>query len=455
MNEDKTPSETYINGDHLTTQSQDSNEPLIEHAPPVIEPRNSLISDEDNDDEDEAMEIRWPRCCVISGLVVAVIGAVLAATFPLAYQSILNYELSLQPNTLQHHMWLESPVPIFLRVHLFNVTNSEAVIRNKAKPILVEMGPYVFQEVHTRVHIKELDNQTMQFQQRRTWHFLPHLSNGTLEDNVTALNVPLMGAVYVLRFLPTFYKVGFNRIVRTYGSQMFVTKTARELLFDGYEDPLLDLASKLPPGILPPFDKFAWFYQRNNSDYYDGIFNVFTGADDIEKMGNLDMWNLTKQTDYYESYCGMVNGSFGEAFAPRRNRTSVTMYLTDICRSLTLDYEKDVEDYGLSTYRYTGTERVFANATDNADNWCFCSGGVCNPSGIVNASTCRYGAPAFVSFPHFYLADPFYGEQVEGLNPQKDLHEFHIDLEPSLGVPSKVRARLQVNILVEPDADLE
>lgn len=40
---------------------------------------------------DEAMEIRWPRCCVISGLVVAVIGAVLAATFPLAYQSILNY----------------------------------------------------------------------------------------------------------------------------------------------------------------------------------------------------------------------------------------------------------------------------------------------------------------------------------------------------------------------------
>ena len=75
-------------------------------------------------------------------------------------------------------------------------------------------------------------------------------------------NIPTVkGAVYVLRFLPTFYKVGFNRIVRTYGSQMFVTKTARELLFDGYEDPLLDLASKLPPGILPPFDKFAWFYQ--------------------------------------------------------------------------------------------------------------------------------------------------------------------------------------------------
>ena len=122
---------------------------------------------------------------------------------------------------------------------------------------------------------------------------------------------------------------------------------------------------------------------------------------------------------------------------------------------MTLDYEKDIENMGLLSYRYVASERVFANATDNADNWCFCSGGVCNPSGVSNLSTCRYGAPAFVSFPHFYLADPYYADQVEGLNPDKDLHQFHIDLEPIMGVPSQVRARLQVNILVEPDKDLE
>ena len=91
------------------------------------------------------MGSRWPRCCAISGLVVAVIGAVLAATFPLAYQSILNYELTLQPNTLQYHMWLEAPIPLYLQVYFFNVTNTEDVVRNKAKPILVEMGPYVFE----------------------------------------------------------------------------------------------------------------------------------------------------------------------------------------------------------------------------------------------------------------------------------------------------------------------
>ena len=42
-----------------------------------------------------------------------------------------------------------------------------------------------------------------------------------------------------------------------------VTKQAREFLFDGYSDPLLDLAAHLPPGLAPvsiPFDKFGWFY---------------------------------------------------------------------------------------------------------------------------------------------------------------------------------------------------
>ena len=35
---------------------------------------------------------------------------------------------------------------------------------------------------------------------------------------------------------------------------------------------------------------------------------------------------------YYESYCGMVNGSFGEGWPPRRERTSISMYSTDLCR---------------------------------------------------------------------------------------------------------------------------
>lgn len=51
MNDDKAPKEAYINGDQSTIESQDSNEPLIERALPVIEPRSDILSDEDSDDE--------------------------------------------------------------------------------------------------------------------------------------------------------------------------------------------------------------------------------------------------------------------------------------------------------------------------------------------------------------------------------------------------------------------
>ena len=43
-----------------------------------------------------------------------------------------------------YNMWIEPPVPMFMRVYLFHVTNSDDVVLNRAKPILIEMGPYTF-----------------------------------------------------------------------------------------------------------------------------------------------------------------------------------------------------------------------------------------------------------------------------------------------------------------------
>ena len=33
-----------------------------------------------------------------------------------------------------------------------------------------------------------------------------------------------------------------------------------------------------------PFDRFGWFYDRNGSESYDGLFEMFTGEDDIYKV---------------------------------------------------------------------------------------------------------------------------------------------------------------------------
>lgn len=51
----------------------------------------------------------------------------------------------------------------------------------------------------------------------------------------------------------------------------------------------------------------------------------------------------------------------------------------------------------------------FGNVSVNPANWCFDNKGVTSiPSGVYNASACRFGAPIFMSQPHFYQADPYY-----------------------------------------------
>ena len=62
-----------------------------------------------------------------------------------------------------------------------------------------------------------------------------------------------------------FMKAGFNTFIGTLGSKLYVTKTAGEFLFDGYDDPLLHI--KPPPSLgidVPPYDKFGWFYLVSN-----------------------------------------------------------------------------------------------------------------------------------------------------------------------------------------------
>lgn len=94
-------------------------------------------------------------------------------------------------------------------------------------------------------------------------------------------------------------------------------------------------------------------------------------------------------------------------------------------------------------YRFYGDDSVFDNGTKYPEKRCFCSKSQligttdittnveeCVPSGVRSISKCRFGAPAFVSFPHFYKADPSYLSNIKGLNPSQNLHEFSISVEP-------------------------
>ena len=64
-------------------------------------------------------------------------------------------------------------------------------------------------------------------------------------------------------------------------------------------------------------------------------------------------------------------------------------------------------------------------------------------------TACQGDAPMLLSWPHFYGGDPSLVEQVEGLSPDIDKHQFGIDILPQLGVGLRAAIRLQINIFLE------
>lgn len=68
-----------------------------------------------------------------------------------------------------------------------------------------------------------------------------------------------------------FMQWGLYETITALESQAFITRTAGELLFDGYDDTLLSMADMFASSADRPLDKFAWFYKvrfflRSKSD---------------------------------------------------------------------------------------------------------------------------------------------------------------------------------------------
>lgn len=182
---------------------------------------------------------------------------------------------------------------------------------------------------------------------------------------------------------------------------------------------------------------------------------MHTGQDDIMQLGTAKTFNYKNETDYYDKECDRVRGSAGEFYPPGQTKDRpLTFFNGELCRYLDLYYTEELNVHGFKVNKYSATERSVDNGTEYSEYKCF-SRGESVPSGVMNVSACRYGAPVFVSFPHYYAADPYYLNFVDGMKPSKKDHEFYIALDPVTGIPVEVAARLQVNILVRAHPEIE
>jgi len=389
-------------------------------------------------------------------LVLFVSGLILLNTHSNIFMYIYSSQLTLSPTSGSFPMWQDLPAPMLASMYMFKVLNPDKVVTG-AKPELEEVGPYVFTEKHHKTKLVWNKNGTITYRQIRTWNFVPDLSAGSLDDNITILNsvAPTIGSL-IADNVAEMWRPTIDLFLKK--EHLFVTKTVREILFDGYHDPLFDSLEKLihtlpfikkfiPDGSL--MDKFAFFYGRNGTDYVDGVFNMFTGATNTSLMGQVHSWNYSTR-GYFPDQCGQIRGGAGEFYPPGLQKNYIEMFSNDLGRTLRFKFNKEVYVKGINSYEYIPGRDLFANGTENPMNACYEPQTAFLPSGTYNSSLARFNAPVFVSQPHFYQADPYYlGMISKGLYPNSSLHSTYLRVEPRAGVPTDVTARFQLNVLVD------
>ncbi|NWJ03274.1 SCRB1 protein, partial [Crypturellus undulatus] len=299
-------------------------------------------------------------------------------------------------------------------------------------------------EFRHKTNITFHDNGTVSFLEYRRLFFRPELSAGSEDDYLVVPNILLMGAAVMVENLPNLVKLLLSGALAGLKQEAFMNRTVGELMW-GYEDPLIETLNMLVPGLIPFKGKFGLFVEFNDS--HSGLFTVNTGVQDISRVHMVDSWNGLRNVKYWRSNeCNMINGTSGEMWPPFMSPTSLEFYSPDACRSMKLVYEQSGQFKGVPTYRFVAPKTLFANGTDYPPNEGFCP---CLQSGVQNVSSCRFNAPMFLSHPHFYNADPFLVNAVDGLHPSKEQHALFLDVHPMTGIPMNCSIKLQLNLYIK------
>nr|XP_032818981.1 platelet glycoprotein 4-like [Petromyzon marinus] len=426
-----------------------------------------------------------PKCCLVSGLVVAalvlVLGGVLIPIGDHIISSTVTKEAVLINGTVAFDAWVQSPSDVYRQFWFFNVTNSEefSLQSNSSvtvKPKLKQLGPYTYKVRHlAKDKLVYHPNDSVSYVLPQQAIFLRDMSVGPEEDLITSINMVASALPVIMGFpgvLNSFYK-------KT-NTSIFHTRTVRELLW-GYKDPILE--SVASTGI---DSTFGLFYPYNGSN--DGVYTIFTGQGDISRVAIIHEWKYNKRscaffilfsaalglnpnsglhdpgferlycnfanvlTKYIvlsdslflyvrsmnfwpDEFCDRIKGTDGSSFPPFLNKKNkLEFFSSDVCRNLVAEFDQTRKLKGIDVYRYLLPTSLLSASNKNTANQCYCTEYLnrtgCTRDGVLDISSCKGGAPVFISLPHFLDGSREYIDDVEGLEPNREDHETYLDVEP-------------------------
>uniref|UniRef100_A0A1I7X6U7 CD36 family protein n=1 Tax=Heterorhabditis bacteriophora TaxID=37862 RepID=A0A1I7X6U7_HETBA len=408
----------------------------------------------------------------------------------------------------------------------FDYTNTIGILNRAIFPDVREKGPYAYDEKINNDHISFTpDGEKMTFSQTVTYVFNADKSCKTCDpkkDTVTIPDISFFKGIQIIDHLIEtvlhnkllnvvcnlkYSKEKCSEIGKTIEKEIsvamslfkvepFVTVTVDELLFSGYNSPLIEKLINRIIQIMNTllgderFQKKPMITVKLNSENgtTDTVYTAQTGKTDWSKTGYIISFaNLTNASlpslgnrlpnswwpsaatanckDDYGEHALKIEGTNANFFKSFIKKTeTLPVYIADVCRSTRLVFEKEVKVNGIPGYRFILPASEFDYTLE--ENCGFCrtlqfgaydkpKNSSCLPSGLLDISGCQNGRhqqiylgnPIIISKPHFYQASPIVQAFVPRFSPSYS-DETTIDIEPTTGALLSAKKKLQINMLV-------
>ena len=147
-----------------------------------------------------------------------------------------------------------------------------------------------------------------------------------------------------------------------------------------------------------------------------------------------------------------IRGTEGAFFGPNlRLGDELTLFIGDLQRAFDLQNTASVNHMGIETFRYQFPLKTFQGAFTEPQNaqwgsWC--------PDGLFYMGPIKDPVvPLYGSKPHFLDGDESLFDGFDGLEPSREKHDSHVDVEPNIGANVNFRIQFQLNSRVNQSSD--
>ncbi|KAG6458550.1 hypothetical protein O3G_MSEX010917 [Manduca sexta] len=356
-------------------------------------------------------------CGIIGSVVILCVGAILVVvsclvTFIAIPSLIENFVINsvvLLEDTIQMERFEDVPFYLNFSVTIFNISNPNEVL-NGGVAAVDESGPYVYRLYQGR-NVSGLEDDLITYRKTEYFEFDAEASYPYTEDDiVTIINVPYHAIIQIAE--------------RNFPELMSVLPLAMNGIFGQYNNPIMNVRAgdlvidKIPmctrPGIIGTIACAAIREMASTADNIevqdDGSvtfsilankhnvaspkYEVYRGLTEPRNLGIIRHFDGLPYFNYWtdeegedgeviKSRCNDINGTDSGIFPPLLNRNNNLYAInTDICRSVELRFQGEVEFEDIPAYRYSANEWFLDN-----DDGCFCLN---TTAGITQENGCLF-----------------------------------------------------------------